>query len=339
MSIDSISAAPLEIRFRAAFRHASAERAQTLSLRVEARAAERSGVGEGCPRDYVTGETLQGALAFVEHHRDEWIARIHDKASLKAYVEHARGLIDANPAAWCAVELALLELFGFPAVCGVFRYSAVLGDATPAQFEAQLGHYIEAGFSQYKIKLSGNVARDAAKVRSLRDAGIEPGAVRADANNLFASPATAIEHITALDFPFFAIEEPLRAGDHEGMRAVGEALRARIVVDESLLRAAQLEALRHDPHRWIANIRVSKMGGVLRAIETVEGARRIGIPVIVGAHVGETSILTRAGLIVADRARDILVAQEGAFGTHLLERDVVDSPLMFGAAGLLHLAA
>ena len=59
---------------------------------------------------------------------------------------------------------------------------------------------------------------------------------------------------------------------------------------------------------------------------------------IVGAHVGETSLLTRAALSVANAYRDILVAQEGAFGTHLLEHDVVDPPLMFGAGGVLDAA-
>jgi hypothetical protein len=33
------------------------------------------------------------------------------------------------------------------------------------------------------------------------------------------------------------------------------------------------------------------------------------------------------------------VAQEGAFGTQLLERDVCDPPLMFGAGGVLDSAA
>ncbi|MEE9280638.1 MAG: hypothetical protein V3V67_10730, partial [Myxococcota bacterium] len=59
------------------------------------------------------------------------------------------------------------------------------------------------------------------------------------------------------------------------------------------------------------------------------------IPVIVGAQVGETSLLTRAALSVAQAARGILVAQEGAFGTLLLERDVCDPPLMFGPGGVL----
>ena len=46
-------------------------------------------------------------------------------------------------------------------------------------------------------------------------------------------------------------------------------------------------------------------------------------------------MLTRAALTVANSARDILVAQEGAFGTHLLAHDVVDPPIMFGARGVL----
>lgn len=45
--------------------------------------------------------------------------------------------------------------------------------------------------------------------------------------------------------------------------------------------------------------------------------------------------LTRAALTIANAARDILVAQEGAFGTHLLEHDVIDAPIMFGAGGIL----
>ena len=59
---------------------------------------------------------------------------------------------------------------------------------------------------------------------------------------------------------------------------------------------------------------------------------------IVGAQVGETSLLTRAALTVAQAAGSALFAQEGAFGTFLLTRDVCEPPLMFGAGGVLHVA-
>ena len=50
-------------------------------------------------------------------------------------------------------------------------------------------------------------------------------------------------------------------------------------------------------------------------------------------------MLTRAALAVAHASRAILVAQEGAFGTLLLERDVCSPSLMFGAGGVLDVAA
>ena len=86
------------------------------------------------------------------------------------------------------------------------------------------------------------------------------------------------------------------------------------------------------------NVRVSKMGGIGRSLEVVEAAAKLGVGVIVGAQVGETSILTRAGLTVMQAARQSLVAAEGAFGTHLLREDLTEESLMFGDGGCAHAA-
>jgi hypothetical protein len=67
----------------------------------------------------------------------------------------------------------------------------------------------------------------------------------------------------------------------------------------------------------------------------VESARSAGLKLIIGAQVGETSLLTRAALTVADASRDILIAQEGAFGDLLLEEDICSEPLVFGPGGRL----
>ena len=49
-----------------------------------------------------------------------------------------------------------------------------------------------------------------------------------------------------------------------------------------------------------------------------------------------TRLSTRAGLATAAAAAgDFLVAQEGAFGTHLLQRDLVETPLVFDAGGIV----
>jgi L-alanine-DL-glutamate epimerase-like enolase superfamily enzyme len=352
MMLESLKASTIAIPFKTTFKHAAAARSATQTFWVEVRGQDGSiGIGEGCPREYVSAESLSGAKAFFDAHRHEWLSSIRDLASLVDWVARRRLEIDANPAAWSAVELALLDLLGktegrsvesllgLAELEGSFRYTAVLGDATPPEFEAQLARYQDAGFRQYKIKLSGDRARDLAKVRILKKAGVAPGAVRADANNLWADADVALRFLAKLDFPFFALEEPLRAGDYAGMQRIGLEFGAHIILDESLLRADQLDRLVASPEQWLVNVRVSKMGGLLRSLDIVRAARRGGLKVIVGAHVGETGLLSRAALTVATTARDILIGQEGAFGTHLLGYDLVEPQIMFGAAGILDVAA
>ena len=352
MKIASIQPSILCIPFVQSFKHASAERSTTQALWVEAR--DTSGVigfGEGCPREYVSGEDLATARAFVAAHGEDWLARIRDVGSLRAWVDGHAAEIDANPAAWTAVELALLDLLGREQGCAIekllglevpsgrFRYTAVLGDASPQVFEAQVARYRQAGFTGFKIKLSGDRARDLAKVRTLSAAGIASDAVRADANNLWSDPGVATDYLGALDYRFMALEEPLQAGDRTGMEQLAQALDTRIILDESILRTGQLTEFAAKPQRWIVNLRISKMGGLLRSLAMAQEIRNYGLGLIIGAHVGETSVLTRAALTVAHYACDTLIAQEGAFGTYLLSRDVVDSPLMFGAGGMLDVDA
>lgn len=352
MNISSLECGSLSIPFKHAFTHASASRAATQSLLVRAQSVDGSaGFGEGCPREYVTGESLQTATRFVAAHRSEWVAALHDIQMIADWQFAHRLQIDMNPAAWAAVELALIDLcgrvegqsvealLGLAPLQGSFCYTAVLGDMPLCEFESQLAQYRSMGLRQFKIKLSGDFPRDMEKLRVLTRAGVSPQAVRADANNVWSDWKNALHHLAALDYGFFAVEEPLRSGDYAGMRRLALALDTRIVLDESLKRVDQLGNLDGSDVHWIANVRISKMGGLLRSLEFIEAVRRRGLSVIVGAHVGETSILTRAAMTVAAQTSDILLGQEGAFGTHLLSNDLVENPIMFGQCGVLDVAS
>jgi len=88
---------------------------------------------------------------------------------------------------------------------------------------------------------------------------------------------------------------------------------------------------------FIANIKVSKVGGLIRALKIIEELRKMGWPIIIGCHVGETSLLTRAALVVSGAAENSLLAHEGAFGDYLVEREPVSPMLKFGHHGLLDL--
>lgn len=350
MRIATLELSALDIPFRISFKHASAERVRTESAWVKARStAGAVGNGESCPRRYVTGECLATVRAFFDRYRRSLIAEIRDMASLRDWTWRHRAEIDRNPAAWCAIELALIELvavergdsveaaLGVPELCGAFHYTAVLGDADTEAFRKLLDRYRSAGFTDFKLKLSGALSRDRARLGLVTQrAGTQSvQRVRLDANNLWRDAGEAAHYLLSLDALLAGIEEPLRAGDHTGLARLAERIRAPIILDESACRSAQLDHLAGAPDRWIVNLRVSKMGGLLRSLDFVARLRERGHRLVVGTQVGETSLLARAALTVANGARDLLFAQEGAFGPLLLERDVCVVPLVFGAGGVL----
>lgn len=346
MAISKLTLNQLSIPFKVKFRHASAERAETSSIWVEAISTSGIiGYGESCPRSYVTGETIASAQYFFTQYTETICIEIISLSSLYAWAKKHQKALDTNPAAWCAIELAILDLLAkqenktieqflnLPALHGSFQYSAVLGDANIEAFNQSAHQYIQQGFRDFKLKLSGELECDKEKIAVMHQ--WENIRVRVDANNLWQSADKAIHFLQALDYPFFAIEEPLQANAYTELAMITDSLNCKIILDESFLRIEQFNMLQAMPLHWLINLRISKMGGLLRSLAIIESARQLGIGLIIGAQVGETSLLTRCGLTAAQAASDILIAQEGAFGTHLLENDICESPLMFGKAGVL----
>ena len=338
---------PLRIPLRARFEHAGADRSSGDSVLV--RIVDTQGVeglGEGCPRSHVSGETVDTCLGFFRRHRDRF-RDLADVESLIQWIGQNRREIDANPAAFCAMETAWLDyetrrcgttlesLLGLPRLRGTFRYSAILGSRRADRFAAQLKNYVAREFVDYKVKLFGDPHIDQPNVRAVREALKSPDGLRFDANNRWDNAADAADHVTRLDIAQYPLEEPLKPADFDAMRLLQDRMDARIILDESCRSQDDLATLVRDPHRWIINIRISRMGGLLRSLEYARVAGEAGIPLVVGAQVGETSLLTRAALAVANTFRQNLMAQEGAFGTHLLEYDIVSPSLMFGQGGLL----
>lgn len=348
MRIERLEVFNFPVPFKVVFRHASASRAQAENLIVAAHSdCGQVGYGEGCPRRYVTGETVEGGLVFIREYADAITDAVQDEGSLRTWIGSHRVIIDQNPAAFCAVEIAILDLIGKVKMCpaedllgvarlaGDYKYTAVLGDAPYLAYWWQFRRYWKQGFRDFKVKVTGDLGRDQRKIGVFRKKADQALRVRLDANNFWTSADDCVRHIMGLSYDVFAIEEPLQEGDLDGFNFVGEECRAKIILDESFLRLEQLDAL-DNADRWIVNLRVSKMGGIIRSLEIVEKAGQRGIGIIVGAQVGETSILTRAALTVMTAIRPNLVASEGAFGTHLLKRDLTSQSLMFGVGGALN---
>jgi L-alanine-DL-glutamate epimerase-like enolase superfamily enzyme len=184
------------------------------------------------------------------------------------------------------------------------------------------------------MKISGDLQADQAHINAILQSA--PNAkIRLDANNFWSDWGAAFSYLQALRGFFWAVEEPLQTQDFTGMEELAQRLDCRIILDESCLTCADLERPSRNPSLWVVNVRVSKMGGVLRSIEVVQACTQAAIPVIVGAQVGETSLLTRAALTVVHANKAAVLAQEGAFGVRLLEHDIAQPCLMFGEKGNL----
>ena len=92
MHIQRLEVSSFPVPFRAVFRHASASRARAENLIVAARSDSGDiGYGEGCPRQYVTGETVESGAAFIRKHASSIIDRVTDAQSLRAWADISPG--------------------------------------------------------------------------------------------------------------------------------------------------------------------------------------------------------------------------------------------------------
>ncbi|RHW26976.1 alpha/beta fold hydrolase [Nocardioides immobilis] len=354
MDVLRLQFSELRVPLKMTFRHASADRTHGESLWVEASRGGLRGYGEGCPRPYVTGETRDSVRAWLGARAAQITAECGSLGDVRAWTVAHEEEIDGSPSAWCGVEMALLDLFaqelansvegllGLKPPGGPHRYSAVLGNDERWKTRFLIDQYCILGLTDFKVKLGGDLAVDQQKIADIAELagvhGVEGWRVRVDANNLWAyEPGAALGYLKALDAPLFGIEEPVAPRDVETQSAISAELGVPIILDESLCTMADLERYDDLPGSYIANLKVSRVGGVLRALRLVDAINERGWPLIVGAHVGETSVLTRAAMLVAAQADD-LAAQEGAFGSRLIEREPVTPSLRWGRGGRLDLS-
>ncbi len=334
-----------DIPFRMRFTHASASRARACSVICVAHGEDGiQGFGEGCPRDYVTAETIETAAAFFTANRENIEKNVRELASLRDWMDRNQETIDANPSAFAATEIALIDLFarrsrqtietflGLPDTQPV-PVSPVFGvTGTAATALLAIGYRL-FGMTDAKVKLSSDPAADRGRIRIIRRILGPSMRLRVDANNLFDDADACAQHLDDVDSDIWAIEEPLRPDDVNGQNRLAALTGARIILDESAVRPADLRKLEGD--HWIVNLRISKLGGLLRSLEMLKTARANGYGVIIGSHVGETSLLARCALLLASACEDCLVTTECGYSAYLLQRDIGSPKICFNRRGIL----
>ena len=366
LRIRRVQVLPLAIPMRLRFEHAAASREVAdpvvVQLTAEAPYAKHVGYGETLARRYVTGETTETvsddvAELFAPHlleFRPTSFAEAVQFAHELPTLVHGR-LVNA---ARCAVELALLDLAGRvfrrrmsdvtgwldipgfepPGSLDEARYSGMVVGRKPRKLAALLRLQRCYGLRDFKIKVAveGWEGRLEHAQRVLRG-GLERGAVtlRADANGGW-DPQQARAALPTLErFGISALEQPLSTAEDAELPALAKETRCDLIADESLLTVEDADELIKAGAVRMLNIRLAKNGGLLPALEIARRALAAGLDVQLGCMVGETSILTAAGIAFLEACPEVRFV-EGGFGRFLLRGDVARRPLRFGRGGRMN---
>jgi L-alanine-DL-glutamate epimerase-like enolase superfamily enzyme len=363
LRIRRVQVFPLAIPIRLRFEHAAASHTVAdpivVQLTAEAPYTKHVGYGETLARRYVTGETAETVCDDIAELFAPHLLEFRPTSFSEAvrFAHELPTLIDGRlvNAARCAVELALLDLAGrvfrrrLPDVTGWLdipgfeppgclheaRYSGIVVGRTPRQLGLLLRLQRCYGLRDYKIKVGveGWESRLEQAHRLLR-AGLQRGTLtlRADANGAW-NLEQARAALPALErFGVTALEQPLAANADAELPTLAKQTRCDLIADESLLTIEDADELIKTHAVRVLNIRLAKNGGLLPALEIAQRALAGGLDVQLGCLVGETSLLTAAGVAFLEACPSVRFV-EGAFGKWLLADDVTTRPLRFGRAG------
>jgi muconate cycloisomerase len=350
-SIAAFELFAVDLPFRKPFKHAAAERSNSWSLFLKCTTDEGAvGFGESLPREYVTGESRPSAFAML---RDLILPRlIGQRFESIQETEGFLGECDGQTpgwvasdvpqtAAWCAVDLALLDAFGktfgvrplsgaAADLPSAFRYSGVLSADKGLRLVGSALKQWLYGIRQVKLKVDD--AKDAEAVRLLRHVFGRSLDVRVDANMAWTAEQAAAVMPAMARYGVKSFEQPIAAGDLDGLAHLVKTTRLSVMADESLHTRASLNALLDARACTAANVRISKCGGLIAAYNRSREALSAGLTLQLGCQVGESSLLSAAHLRLAQAVQPVTYA-EGCFGHLLLREDPAEPVLQFGYGG------
>ncbi|HWR97557.1 MAG TPA: enolase C-terminal domain-like protein, partial [Candidatus Methanoperedens sp.] len=299
--------------------------------------------GEGVPRDYVTGESAESSLALLAQEILPRLVGVQIAAPEQLLPAVGTLLAPAagRQSCGCAAELALFDLagkaFDRPAAAwfggarrATVRYAAVLPLLDPPETAAFLAGLRHLGGPHLKIKAEGERWPEAlAAARAALGAGVT---IAVDANGSWGFDE-AVSHLRRMErFDVAWVEQPLPRGSEGRIPELAARSGIPLMADESLTTPAEAERLARDRGYRLFNLRLSKLGGLAAAHAVARIASAAGVRVQVGCQVGESSILSAAGRILA-ATLPAYEALEGSYGKRLLESDVTEEPFEFGAGG------
>jgi L-alanine-DL-glutamate epimerase-like enolase superfamily enzyme len=356
MRIVELTAHHVRVPLKRTIKHASHVRTETDNVIVRCVLGDGTvGYGEGVPRDYVTGETVDSSIRSLaaaalpkQLTPCTTFADAIEVATRLAIPTSDHRAIGGN-AARCAVELSVLDAFGrafgenllavVRAVApGLYEpkesvgYSGIVTSARGLKLRLVSLGYRWFGFRQIKVKV-GLLGHDDAQRLKIVRRRVGPNVdLRVDANEAW-TPDEAAARIDELEpFGITSVEQPLRHEDAASLPALRKRVRVPIMLDESLCGMSDAEAAVATGSCDLFNLRLSKCGGFIPTLRLAEYAAAHGLGYQLGCQVGETAILSAAGRMFACGVKDIR-SLEGSYDRHLVRESLSKDDITFGRGG------
>ncbi|WP_435124453.1 dipeptide epimerase [Halobaculum sp. D14] len=257
-----------------------------------------TGVGAAAPSAHY-GETA----ATVEAVMPDLLAEVEAVGDPHAFAEiesRLRGVVADNPAARCAVSVALHDLAAKRLGVPLYRLWGLNPTAAPeTSFTVGLDDIdamrektrdaVDAGYGTLKLKLGTDRDRDV--VDAVREEAPD-ATIRVDANEAWTPRETVENSEWLADHGVEFIEQPVPASDPDGLRFAYERSALPIAADESCVTLADVPAVadRCD----IANLKLMKCGGLLEAKRMIHAARAEGLDVMLGCMVETNAAIAAA---------------------------------------------
>jgi L-alanine-DL-glutamate epimerase-like enolase superfamily enzyme len=348
MEINKITIYNLRIPFSRTIRHRLYSRSETQSIVVVLQDHHgNKGVGEGTPRGYVTGEALDTSLDCAKVLSQKVIGQnIESVSQLYTLLDNLGSIEIAheNPAAFCALETALLDLWSRLAHTTLYRlfkikskmeqlsYSGVIpysSSETELLKVVELIKFLKLRTLKVKVVDLDSGVSQLKIIREKLGSDID---IRVDANAAFEKE-TALAFIKAAKaIRLSAIEQPVAKADLTGLKHVSDNSDIPVIADESMYTPKGPFYLIDNNICHGLNIRLSSCGGFRKAHYIYQQAKRKHMMVVLGAHVGETAILSFAGRHLAMMCPEATYL-EGSFSKYVLKEDLVNEDISFGAGG------
>jgi len=297
-----------------------------------------TGYGEATANDYYKS-TIAGMRAEIEGIRDEIGTYSFSTPEIFHNFLTHRGLSNF---AVCALDLAAHDLYGKLLGKPLYELWGYSIESYPTTnytigidtIENMVAKMLEKPWPIYKIKLGTD--QDVAIVTELRRH--TDAVFRIDANGAWSAAQTIENSVILKKLGVEFIEQPLPAGDWQGMEKVMHFSALPVIADESCV--VESDVALCSLHFHGINIKLCKCGGLTPAMRMIKNARELGLKVMVGCMTESTvgisaiaQLLPQLDYVDMDGA--MLLARDIADGVSIADDGRVLFPQLGGSGILL----